>query len=67
MAIAMLIMFLYTDRYVILLLSWTIGISVAVLLTVPYVLVGKYHLNTKVDFKLQVKCFVILTALLCSL
>ena len=49
MAFAMLIMFLYTDRYVILLLSWTIGVTVAVLLTVPYVLVGKYHLNAKVS------------------
>ena len=49
MAGTMLLMYVFTDRYVILLLSWTIGVSMAVLLTIPYVLVGKYHRNVQVS------------------
>ena len=44
-------MFSFPDKYVILALSWTVGISTAVLLTVPYVLVGKYHRDLRVSCK----------------
>nr|XP_026694725.1 solute carrier family 45 member 4 isoform X1 [Ciona intestinalis] len=45
MFITGLLMFFFTNQIVILSLSWCIGVTFAIMLTVPYVLVGKYHQN----------------------
>ncbi|XP_039264957.2 solute carrier family 45 member 4-like [Styela clava] len=42
-ALSTAVMYMFPNKYVILMLSWTIGITVSTSLTIPYILVGKYH------------------------
>jgi len=51
-----IIMFFFTTTNVVLGLSWCIGITFAIMLTVPYVLVGKYHQIKQVRC---VRCFIV--------
>lgn len=42
-AVSTMVMFLFPTQIVMLLLSWTFGITVSTSLIIPYLLVGKYH------------------------
>lgn len=50
-AVASMVMFLFPTQTVILLLSWSFGITVSTSLIIPYVLVGKYHLDKEFVMK----------------
>ncbi|CAK8692399.1 unnamed protein product [Clavelina lepadiformis] len=43
--VVMIIMFFFTNKWVMLILNSCIGVTFATMLTLPYVLVGKYHQN----------------------